>query len=155
MVKIFLSQPMTGYTDSEVIEERVKMLNAMVDEIRSMSLDNSDPEILEMLQLNVSEPIEVSSQREFINQIDHNKKFCETHSDWTPKDLIMEDLKLMTAPDVIVIFHPKFKKSVGCSIEYQICKSYGIPHLFLTKDWKLVRKRPKKKKKQKEKDRVD
>ena len=138
MMKLFLSQPMTGYSDDEIHLERLSMLTVVNRQV-NLAYENIlkvDP-LLRVLMNNFGN---VDDQHfEVIDQIHWNARYKKVHPNCTMKDLLLEDLKLMMeGEDTFVVFHPRYKKSVGCKIEHKICAEYGIPYFYLTKDWRLV-----------------
>ena len=107
-INVFLSQPMTGFTEEEIIECRENTKN---------KLDR----IFESLNM-----IKVHSETIKYSIID-NTQFGENK---TPLGYLAKDVELLDKTD-IVVFTAGWQKSRGCNIEYQLAKTYNIPMIFI------------------------
>lgn len=101
-VRFFLSHPMSGIPEEEVLELRRKMTEYLVKRY---------PEF----------------QVEIINNYHHEDAPINAGRLWH----LGKSIQLMEKAD-IVVFSPDWQKAKGCKIEKKICRSYGIPYQVLT-----------------------
>jgi hypothetical protein len=100
-MKVFISQPMAGRSDEEIIEER-KMVKDYLDH----SL------------------VAVYEGRDEVALIDSFFKGTED----PPLMCLGKALCLMAGAD-LAVFAPGWEKAKGCVIEHDCCRVYGINHL--------------------------
>lgn len=99
MRKLFISQPMKGLSDQEILAQRERTFEAV------KNLYNEDFTLIDSF---ISRPAaEVSNM---------------------PVRFLAESIALLSDADVAV-FGPGWRQARGCRIEHQICEEYGIPTL--------------------------
>lgn len=103
MKKIFISQPMHGFTYDHIISVRKKAIKKIIEELKT-----DDIIILGNLQVN----------EDYIA----NKKLHPNL--W----YLGESIKLLSEADYIVMLED-WRASKGCTIEYSIAMQYNIPIL--------------------------
>lgn len=106
VLNIFISQPMTGLSNEEILAHR----NLAISKLDKISEQYS--------KFHPSEYIE-------FNYID-NTQFNEEK---TPLGYMAKDVELIDKAD-IVYFADGWEKSRGCNVEYTICKEYGKEMIF-------------------------
>ncbi len=102
-MKIFVSQPMSGRTDEEVLAEREKYVNAFLAH-HGFSTSNTYVQIIE----NYYKPDAPIGAKQ----------------PW----FLGDSLKQMSEADV-VLFVPGWKKATGCRIEMECCNAYNIDYV--------------------------
>lgn len=95
--KIFISQPMKGRTDEEIMQERNKIMIKMTEVITRFG----------------GRPVE------FIDS------FFGEGASKSPIDSIGKSISLMGEAD-LVVFAPGWEDARGCRIEHQVARDYGI-----------------------------
>lgn len=102
-MKIFISQPMKGQTDSEIKAERDKIIQSVK---ASKGIFGDDVEILDS----------------FFEVAPHDAK---------PVWFLAKSLEKLSGAD-LVLFAPGWETARGCRIEKLVCKEYGIKTLEVT-----------------------
>lgn len=102
-MRIFVSQPMTGREEKEVIDERNKVIDYMT-----------------------------SKYIEDIDLVENYYKDGGPTRDYKYQSLwfLGDSIMLMGKAD-IVVFVPGYENAKGCKVEMEICKLYGIPFKVL------------------------
>lgn len=100
MIRVFISQPMGGRTDEEILMERAKAIEKIKDRYRYLI-----------------EPIEIIDS--FLRE--------ETPADvFKPLWYLGKTIELMSSAD-LVYFVKGWEYARGCIIEYLCAKGYGVP----------------------------
>lgn len=107
MFKIFLSHPMSGYTDEQILKYRTDKLNWLKSNCRKLFPDSVQPEDLVL----------VDSFRPGADDVHYLK-------------LLGEAISKMSEADVVV-FVPEYAKSKGCRVERTVVETCGLPSIFL------------------------
>ena len=102
-MKIFLSMPMHGKTEEEVLAER----DGFIDAIITCKPEWSEAEFID----NVRKPKEIQDDR---------------------VKMLGDSIMLMADADVVIMC-PGWTKSNGCRIEKDVCSDYNIPVYFLAR----------------------
>lgn len=100
MVKVFISQPMRGKTDEEILKERSEAIEKVKDIV------NEDVEIIDSFIKN--DPKDVKN----------TALWCLGHS-----------LKFLASADV-AYFVNGWHDARGCRIEHECAKAYGVPIVY-------------------------
>jgi hypothetical protein len=121
-VRVFISQPMSGLTDEDIIQNRdiavqylnenkhlialklIESENTKFSNIESIKISDIELEIIDNTQMNVPEKL--------------------------PLQYLGVDIDLMAKAD-IVVFIGGWEKSRGCKVEFHIAEAYGYPCLFI------------------------
>lgn len=102
-MKVFISQPMKGYTEEMILTIRNELINYAKGKY------GEDVEIIDSFFKSVTD-----------------KDFCDKHEELPhPLELLGESIKLLSKADV-AIFAPNFRNARGCKIEYNCCLNYNI-----------------------------
>ncbi len=101
-MKLFVSQPMRGYTLEEIKEERKNIVERLISDY------NFDRESLEVID-------------NFFEDAPENTKAM-----W----YLGGSIRLMSEADV-VYFPKDYYKTRGCRIEFEIAKHYGVPRIII------------------------
>lgn len=113
-MKVFISQPMNGRSEEEVMEEREKYIEAFKEWIyKHVATDD------------------ITRKACTFNVIDnYNKPYAP--ADASRLWYLADSLKLMADAEY-VIFVPGWKKSYGCRVEMMCCTFYDIPYIKMKK----------------------
>ena len=103
MVKVFISQPMNGRTDEEILKER-QIIKAAYEELRRT---------------------EIEVINSFLKEIPENVANIRVY-------MLGDSISLMHNAD-LVLFAPGYVKARGCLVEEQVAYLYGIPRLYYVK----------------------
>lgn len=99
-MKVFISQPMKGLTDEEILKVREDAIELATIALRS------------------SEGVEII-----------DSFFQSAPTDAKPLWYLGKSLELLSTADVC-IFVKGWENARGCKIEHECCKQYGIPTLY-------------------------
>jgi hypothetical protein len=104
-MKIFISQPMNGRTDEQILKERAETENFLREKFKK-------------------EKVDISIINSFITNVDPNAG---------PLYYLGRSISLLAAADAIY-FIGEWYNSRGCRIEYDCAKEYGIKILDFSKE---------------------
>ena len=104
--KVFISQPMSGKKEREILEDRVKIL----EQLQTFSIYEKDIEVINTYIK--SEPPEDSNVRLWY---------------------LGKTIELLAQADLI-IFAEDWQKARGCRIEHECAKTYKIPMIIIHND---------------------
>lgn len=104
MIKLFVSQPMSGKTDVDILNERNLVIASATFRIQKRELNPPDIEVIDS----------------FFQGAPHDAK---------PLWYLGESLKKLSEADV-VIFAKDWQKSRGCKIEHEAAVAYGIEVMY-------------------------
>ena len=100
-MKVFISQPMNGKSDEEILKERNKIIHLLKER------HGEDVEILD------------SFFEDYVPSPSINE-------DRVGLKYLSKSLEILADAD-LVVFAPGYKEARGCLIEYECAKAYGIP----------------------------
>ena len=101
-MKVFISQPMKGRTDKEILDERDAVIEYLKQKYSDISIIDSF--------LDISEPPEVKT---------------------TPVFYLGKSIQLLSYADLCVVVGDVSDNN-GCQIEMEVCKRYGIELIQLS-----------------------
>lgn len=138
-IKIFFSQPMTGFSTDEIKTER-SLMEIEFEDCMALSAEDAKlylkKPLLDIHALANNPMIDIK----YVDQISANIELetlaemqCTTVGSL---EYLGHDITMMHEVD-LVIFHPNYKKSKGAMVELSVCKIYGIPYVFMDKHYKL------------------
>lgn len=104
MIKLFVSQPMNGKTDADILNERNLVIASATFRIQKRELNPPDIEVIDS----------------FFQGAPHDAK---------PLWYLGESLKKLAEADV-AIFAKNWQKSRGCKIEHEAAVAYGIEVMY-------------------------
>ena len=111
-IRIFISQPMNGKSQSEIEFER----DCIIDKIQKYNYNGKNVEFI----YSVIKPVELSLAE--LN--DNNDIVCKK-----PVWYLSKSIELISTAD-IVVFGKDWGTARGCRIEHEICEKYGIEILY-------------------------
>ena len=107
MVKLFVSQPMTGLSDDEIMRARTSAVREAERKMRIKTNTYTRHKILEVI----------------------DSFFQDAPADAKPLWYLGESLKKLSEADV-AIFAKGWQKSRGCKIEHEAAVNYGIEVMY-------------------------
>ena len=122
IIKIFISQPMSGLTDVEIMTFRQKVINNINSNPNAMFIYNKlyGSQDLFFKNCNFGHPFEVIDNIRFFDKDNMPNKF----------EIIAMDIRDMKDADILVVAGD-WTNHRGCQLEIAAAKLYGLPILIL------------------------
>lgn len=120
MLTIFLSQPMSGYTEDEILGRREKIFNHIKQNIKTYS------------EVIPNEVLRDCGTYDLFLLNTYTKVYTEMFYKHLELELCCTAINKMPVADV-VFFTPDWEGARGCRIEHLLATEYGLPVIILPK----------------------